>query len=200
MHAIESINDQFRLFTQDKTHEFSHVVCAVPPQRLARLIANLPELAESSKMVEAFDYQPIYTVYLQYPESTRLPKPMLGMVNGFAQWVFDRGQTNGTPGLLAAIISAKGNHQSLNHDELARRVHHELQTSFTSLPAPLWHKVIAEKQATFFCNVNLQRPTRITPLKHFYLAGDYTASDYPATLEAAVQSGVQCARSILENS
>jgi hydroxysqualene dehydroxylase len=33
-----------------------------------------------------------------------------------------------------------------------------------------------------------------------YLAGDYTASDYPATLEAAVRSGVACARMIVENS
>ena len=35
------------------------------------------------------------------------------------------------------------------------------------------------------------------PLTNFYLAGDYTASDYPATLESAVRSGVACARHIL---
>jgi uncharacterized protein with NAD-binding domain and iron-sulfur cluster len=36
----------------------------------------------------------------------------------------------------------------------------------------------------------------VTPLRNFYLAGDYTASDYPATIEAAVRSGVACAQQI----
>jgi len=37
----------------------------------------------------------------------------------------------------------------------------------------------------------------VTPLTNFYLAGDYTASDYPATIESAVRSGLACARHIL---
>jgi uncharacterized protein with NAD-binding domain and iron-sulfur cluster len=59
--------------------------------------------------------------------------------------------------------------------------------------------VITEKRATFACTPGLVRPTRRTALPRFHLAGDYTASPYPATLEAAVQSGLECAAAILED-
>jgi len=47
---------------------------------------------------------------------------------------------------------------------------------------------------------NLQRPASATGLPGLWLAGDYVASDYPATLEAAVRSGVAAAREILADS
>jgi uncharacterized protein with NAD-binding domain and iron-sulfur cluster len=45
--------------------------------------------------------------------------------------------------------------------------------------------------------VGVERPAQHTALPGFYLAGDYTASDYPATIEGAVRSGVQSARAAL---
>ena len=48
------------------------------------------------------------------------------------------------------------------------------------------------------CSPGLRRPTSRIPVVGLYLAGDYIDSDYPATLEAAVRSGLDCARSILE--
>jgi hydroxysqualene dehydroxylase len=68
-----------------------------------------------------------------------------------------------------------------------------LQAAFPQLIKPLWHKVIAEKRATFSCNVNLPRPAHVTPYPNLFLAGDYTYADYPATIEGAVRSGVACA-------
>jgi uncharacterized protein with NAD-binding domain and iron-sulfur cluster len=62
----------------------------------------------------------------------------------------------------------------------------------------MWHRVIAEKRATFACTPGLKRPESRTPLRNFLLAGDYVASDYPGTLESAVRSGIACARMILE--
>jgi len=72
-------------------------------------------------------------------------------------------------------------------------VHQELKRRLGDLPDPLWQRVIAEKRATFACTPGLRRPPQMTPLRNFFLAGDYTASDYPATLEAAVRSGIRCA-------
>jgi uncharacterized protein with NAD-binding domain and iron-sulfur cluster len=60
-------------------------------------------------------------------------------------------------------------------------------------------KLIVEKRATYACVPRLPRPDNVTPIAGLYLAGDYTAGDYPATLESAVQSGVKCARLILES-
>ncbi|HTJ97776.1 MAG TPA: FAD-dependent oxidoreductase, partial [Rhodocyclaceae bacterium] len=85
----------------------------------------------------------------------------------------------------------------LTQEALAQAVAQELAQAFPDWPQPLWHKVIAEKRATFACTPALSRPAQRTPRPNFYLAGDYTAGDYPATIEGAVRSGVLCARMIL---
>ncbi|MBL8446503.1 MAG: FAD-dependent oxidoreductase, partial [Zoogloeaceae bacterium] len=56
---------------------------------------------------------------------------------------------------------------------------------------------ITEKRATFSCRPGLQRPTHRTPIPGLWLAGDYVESDYPATLESAVRSGITCAGAVL---
>lgn len=197
--AVKAEAAGFSLEMRAGSEKFDQVICAVPPQRLAALTADLPELAEARTQVGRFGYQPIYSVFLQYPAATRLLRPMIGLYGGVTQWVFDRGRLNHEAGLLCAVISAEGPHQTLDHDELAQRVDDELRAALPDLPQPLWHKVIAEKRATFACSPSLERPGQATPLPNFYLAGDYTAGDYPATLESAVQSGVKCAQLILES-
>jgi len=196
--AVKAEAAGFTLEMRSGPEKFDRVICAVPPQRLAALTADLPELAAARAQVARFSYQPIYSVFLQYPATTRLPRPMIGLHGGVAQWVFDRGQINHDAGLLCAVISAEGPHQALDHDELAQRVDSELRATLSGLPQPLWHKVIAEKRATFACSPSLERPGQATPLPHFHLAGDYTAGDYPATIESAVRSGAIAANLILK--
>ncbi|MDD5241463.1 MAG: hydroxysqualene dehydroxylase HpnE [Sulfuricella sp.] len=197
--VIQKEANGFALKTREGIKKYDRIICAVPPQRLATLVADLPELADAAAETIRFSYQPIYTVFLQYAATTRLPRPMIGLCGGVTQWVFDHGQMKREAGLMCAVISAEGPHQALDHDQLAQRVDAELRASIPDLPQPLWHKVIAEKRATFACMPNLDRPGQATPLRNFYLAGDYTAGDYPATLEGAVQSGVKCAKLILES-
>lgn len=176
---------------------FSHVICAVAPHQLNTLLQAVPEAATTLTLVNRFTYQPIATVYLQYPADTRLPCPMLGLGNGHAQWVFDRGVLCGQHGLLAASISAEGDYRDLDHAQLATHVHHQLQAIIPSLATPEWQQVIVEKRATFACIANLQRPPNTTRHPRLFIAGDYTAGEYPATLEGAVRSGVKCAQLIL---
>ena len=177
---------------------FSHVVCALPPYHAGAFLVGISALAETAETVEQLAYQPIYSVYLCYSRQVRLPAPMLGFESTLLQWAFDRGALGGQHGLIGAVISAEGAHQDLPQDELASLVHQELQQQLGPLPDPLWHRVIAEKRATFACTPGLKRPETRTPLRNFFLAGDYVASDYPATLESAVRSGIACARMILE--
>ena len=125
-------------------------------------------------------------------------KRKAGLAHGLVHWVFDREALCGQRGLVGAVISAAGEHQELTQEELGLRVHRELQQQISNLPDPLWTRVIAEKRATFACTPGVRRPPQVTPLKNFYLAGDYTASDYPATIESAVRSGIACARHILQ--
>lgn len=173
------------------------VICAVSPHRAAALFADLTALSKTVEMLEDFRYQPIYSVYLQFTQSVRLPAPMLGF-EGTAHWLFDREALCGQRGLLAAVISARGAHESLAQDELARIVHGEIARELGPLPPLAWHRVIAEKRATFECSVGLARPPTRTALANLHLAGDYTESAYPATLEAAVRSGIAAARQVLE--
>jgi hydroxysqualene dehydroxylase len=195
--AVRRRADGFELTAEDG--RFSHVILAVSPHHLDALIAPHTELAGVSKLLQAFSYQPIYSVFLQYPPGTRLPFRMGGIEATYSQWLFDRGRLSGQDGLIGVVISASGAHQELEQGELARRVHAELSVHFPGLGEPRWQRVIAEKRATFTCSVGLRRPTNRTPIPRLYLAGDYTASDYPATLEAAVRSGVACANLVLQD-
>lgn len=177
---------------------YSHVILAVGPHQLDTLLERFEQLASTRRSVAALEYQPIYTCYLQYPPQVSMPQPMTGFDGGCIQWIFDRGRLDGAAGLLAAVISARGAHQNSSRDALASAIHRELADFLPGLPAPVWSRVIAEKRATFSCRPDLVRPENRTAVDRLYLAGDYTASDYPATLESAVRSGVLAANLVLQ--
>jgi squalene-associated FAD-dependent desaturase len=177
---------------------FKQVVLAVAAYHLTALA---PELRTA---VEHFTWEPIVTSYFTYPAHVRLPQPMLGIAAGTAQWLFDRGQLGGPAGLIAAVISARGRHLDLPAAELERRIHAEIANIVPQLPAPQHTQTITEKRATFSCTPNLPRPGMQTGAPGLWLAGDYVgsalpavASDYPATIEGAVRSGVNAARAAI---
>lgn len=195
--AIEPIGAGFALRGTGSARLFSHVVCAVAPHQARFLLSSVPALGGEARVLERFSYRPIHSVYLRYPDTVRLPAPMLGFDSALPHWAFDRGWLCAQPGLIGAVISAGGAHEALAHEALARCVHRELHCQLGPLPDPIEQCVIAEKRATFACVPGLERPGCATALGNFFLAGDYTAAGYPATLEAAVRSGVSAARMIL---
>ena len=182
------------------TQSYSDIICAVAPHQVADLTSDFAALAVINQQIAKFHYQPITTIYLQYPPQVRLQRAMTGLADSLGQWVFDRGISHQQHGLLAVVISVTNTHSQFNQDALIARITLELQRAFAIPVEPLWRQIIVEKRATFSCDAGLARPPQRTPLAHFYLAGDYTASDYPATLEAATQSGVKCATWILTQS
>jgi squalene-associated FAD-dependent desaturase len=185
--------DGFNVETAHGCQFFTDVIIATAPSHVAKLLQVLPLVDDICEVTQSYLYQPIYTIYLQYPESTLLPQVMSGLCHSTGQWVFDRGQLCGQLGLLSVVVSASGEHQRLTQSQLALMVAHELKLAFPKLPKLLWHKVIAEKRATFSCEAMLSRPSNQTLQPHLYLAGDYTYADYPASIEGAVRSGLLCA-------
>lgn len=176
---------------------FDRIVAAVAPFHLRALLGGQAAAAAAVALLDAFRWQPIATVYLAYPPTVRLRFPMQGVIGGQAQWLFDRGALCDQAGLIAAVISGAGAWQTLSHAALAERVHGDVAGVLADLPRPLKHWVIEDKRGTFACTPNLQRPSAATADPTLWLAGDYIAGDYPATLEGAVRSGVGTARAIL---
>jgi len=176
----------------------SHVVLATPHVISRRLMSRHKPLHEISAKLAGLGNEPITTLYLQYTPQTRLPGPVLGFEGGLSQWVFDRGVCN-QPGLMAVVISARGNHENMQNDELTEKVAAELAVSFPHWPVHQRSLLIREKHATFCSRAGVDhiRPTSSTPVPGLWLAGDYTATGLPATLESAVRSGVKSAQAIL---
>lgn len=179
------------------TQYFDAVIVATDAGRAANLLASLP----GAPALPAFEHEPITTCYLQYDASIRLAQPFLALIDdavsgNWGQFVFDRGQlAEGQAGLLAVVVSTSAQAIALEQDDLSAAVARQLAEALRQpeLLTPHWSKVISEKRATFACTPALTRPTVETGLSNLFLAGDYVASDYPATLEAAVQSGVAAA-------
>jgi squalene-associated FAD-dependent desaturase len=185
-----------------ETLDFDAVVLATPAWQSAALLRPLPGMEAAADQLDAFEYEAISTVYLQYAPGLRLPLPFCALADNpakgdWGQFVFDRAQLDpGQDGLLAVVVSAAGEAAALGQDVLAQAVAGQLASSFgqPALAAPRWTRVLTEKRATFACTPGLARPANATALPGLVLAGDYTASDYPATLESAVRSGLAAAR------
>lgn len=180
---------------------FDAVVLATPATVSASLLAPHPEAADVAARLSGLAYEPIATCYLQYDAGLRLELPFYALLDDpdadrWGQFAFDRGQLDAAqPGLLAVVVSAAGDAARLGQDALAAAIAAQLAHDLRhpELAAPRWARVITEKRATFSCTPGLVRPGIETPLPGVVLAGDYTASDYPATLETAVRSGVAAA-------
>ncbi|KQT43508.1 MULTISPECIES: hydroxysqualene dehydroxylase HpnE [unclassified Methylophilus] len=191
--SVKNEHSHCVLETSEGTQLFDDVILAVGPHQLKTVASDIA--------VPTFEYQPITTVYLQYSTYFRLPYPVMGLYGGLAQWVFDRGQCCDQAGLLAVVISAHGPLNGVKA-ALIQQCINELNQALSSHDikletAPLWTQVITEKRATFSCTPDLHRPQHKTSRPHIYLAGDYTAGPYPATIEGAVRSGVSAANLIL---
>jgi squalene-associated FAD-dependent desaturase len=197
--TVERGKSGFQLLGAAEPDTYSHVILAVAPYHLSPLLAGLPELAPVLRCVGNFSYEPIATAYFAYPVDVRLPIPMLGLTSGHAHWLFDRGQLSKQPGLIAAVISTSGPWQLLSRDALLLEIQAEIERVLGKPAVPLWMQLIVEKRATFACTPGIERPPTRTPVPEVLLAGDYVASDYPATIEAAVRSGIAAARSIIDH-
>ena len=183
----------------DKTGDavYDAVVVATSATQAAILLADVTMDAA----IPAFEYEAITTCYLQYPADTRLALPFHALTDDtdagcWGQFVFDRGQLDhAQSGLLAVVVSTSTSAIEMGHEVLspaiATQLAHALQ--MPQLTNPEWSRIISEKRATFSCTPALQRPKEKTEFPHLVIAGDYLASDYPATLESAVCSGAKAA-------
>ena len=182
----------------DRVIPCRQLILATPHCISRRLLSRHQTLHTLAERLSGLGHEPVTTVYLQYPPTTRLPFPLIGLENSMAQWVFDRRLCD-QPGLIAVVISARGEHQRLSAEQLVDCVAAELARSFPHWPRPQHSQVLREKRATFCASAGIDaiRPPNHTAVTGLWLAGDYTATDLPATLESAVRSGQSAAHAVI---
>ncbi len=127
--AIDPLADGFEVEADNQRARYTHVICAIAPHQVNAFLIGITALSEIAAGIERLRYQPIHSVWLQYPAAVALPSAMLGLTHGLIHWVFDRAALCGQRGLVGAVISAAGEHQELTQDELGLRVHRELQAA-----------------------------------------------------------------------
>ena len=172
---------------------FARIWDEAPPSALAAVAANAAAMADS----------PIVTVNLWCaPEySSALPSPFVGFVDGPMHWVFDKSRIfNEASGHLSIVSSGADAILRLGNAELTTLATEQLRREIPAMRDLGVRRsvVVREPRATFsLAPGGPPRPGPHTPLKGFFLAGDWTDTGLPGTIEGAVRSGYAAAEAAL---
>lgn len=185
-----------------ETIEADNLLLAVPFQRVVDLLGPLAKLDPSIEMLQGLRTAPITSVHLWFDRPiTDLPHVVL--LDSIGQWLFSRGKNEMGEYYYQVVISSSAELLKGGNDAVLQAVMKELPGFFKdAVEAQLIRgRVVSEKQATFESSYGVDgfRPLQTTQIKGLYLAGDYTQTGWPATMEGAVRSGYLAAERILEN-
>jgi zeta-carotene desaturase len=144
---------------------------------------------------------PIATVNLWY-DRVVMDEPFAGLSGGTVQWVFDKRRVFGEAAShLSLVVSAAESIAPLSRDELVGIARREVNAALPAArsAALLRATVVREKQATFsLAPGEPARPSNRTMVPGLVLAGDWTDTGLPSTIESAVLSGRAAAEAILD--
>ncbi len=169
---------------------FDAMVLAVPPARLPALIGD-PERADLEG-VTGFFPQAIVDVHL-WLRGARLGAPFAALLGSPVQWVFEK-----APGYLCCSLSAAEGFAGWSENDLVALCRAELEAVLPHLGRTELLRAAAtrDREATFVPAPGLRRPGARTAVSNLALAGAWTDTGWPATMESAVRSGVAAARVI----
>jgi hydroxysqualene dehydroxylase len=159
------------------------VVLAVPPRPAASL---LPGLKTPSK------FRAIVNAHFRFEPPKDLP-PILGVVGGLVEWLFT------FPQRLSITISGADRLVDMPREELAQAIWRDIcRAAGITAELPPW-QIVRERRATFEATPeqNALRPGAVTAFKNLFLAGDWTDTGLPATIEGSVRSGNRAADLVL---
>ena len=168
------------------------VILAVPFERVLDLLP--PELREMEffARIGHLALSPITSVHL-WLDREILNRPHAVLVDSLGQWVFTRGEVSPGRFYLQVVVSASRELKALGRGEIQAKIAEELKRLYPKIrdARVLQAKVVTEHTATYSVvpGVDAWRPTQRTPIPGLVLAGDYTATGWPATMEGAVRSG-----------
>jgi squalene-associated FAD-dependent desaturase len=158
------------------------VILAVPPAAAAAL---LPQLRVPT------EFRAIVNAHFKLDRPSAAP-PITGVINGTVEWLF------AFPDRLSVTISSADRLLDTPREELAVKIWAEVANIAGVAPAlPPW-QIVRERRATFAAlpHQNAIRPAARTNWRNLVLAGDWTATGLPATIEGAIRSGFRAAELI----
>jgi len=159
------------------------VILAVPPRPAAAL---LPGIKTPTK------YRAIVNAHFRFDPPPGAA-PILGVVGGLVEWLF------AFPGRLSVTISNGDRLVDMPREELAQAIWCDVcKAGGVQGELPPW-QIVRERRATFEATPeqNALRPGPVTAYKNLFLAGDWTATGLPATIEGSVRSGDRAADLVL---
>jgi squalene-associated FAD-dependent desaturase len=182
--------------------EAERVISAVPWLQFAgllpaELLRREPVFAGAATLRPA----PIISINLWF-DAAITDLEFAGLRGTTIQWLFDKSRILGANDhYVSLVLSGAHEHVSRTKEELLAIALRELGAMLPAVgKAKLLHSlVIKERFATFSPSPDAEplRPPTRTPVPGLFLAGDWTATDLPATIEGAVQSGYAAAREVL---
>jgi hydroxysqualene dehydroxylase len=156
------------------------VVLAVPPYIAAALVRGLSVPTEFRAIVNA---------HFRVDPPAGQPR-IVGVLNATTEWLF------AFPGRLSVTVSAGDRLIDAPREDLAKTIWGEVATvaGLPADPMPPW-QIVRERRATFAATPeqDLKRPGAVTSWRNLVLAGDWTNTGLPATIEGAIRSGHRAA-------
>jgi squalene-associated FAD-dependent desaturase len=184
-----------------------HVVAAVPFDALPKLLPEEYRRCDAFRPLTALSHSPIAAVHLWYDRPvTDLDHAVL--LDRTLQWMFNKTVDYGLDPerecYLGLVVSAARAWMPLPSSDILAAAQAEVAEAFpaTRKARLLRSAVVKEAKATFSISpgVAALRPSHHTPVRGLWLAGDWTDTGWPATMEGAVRSGYRCAEEILSAS
>ncbi len=181
--------------------EADYIISAVPPSALLQMFDE--EVREQHfKYLEKLKAAPIVSINLWFDRSI-IDRKFVGLIGTQVQWLFNKDKiaaTSKNSNHLALIISAAYGYVDWTKEQLVELALRELhQLIPESSQANLLHStIVKEREATISHTIESDaiRPAAQTPIANLLLAGDWTDTGLPATIESAVLSGYTAARAI----
>jgi squalene-associated FAD-dependent desaturase len=181
------------------------VVCALPPPAVHGLLAEEWRSQPPFDALPRFSASPIVSIEV-WLDRVVVEQLMLGLHDCEMEWLFDKGRLHGRSGApqhLAFIVSAAFRSAAKSNQELLAAAETALRRHFPAMAEARITRGLVRREpaATFASTPELEalRPGPVTPIAGFYLAGDWTATGLPATIEGAVRSGERAAQAVLSS-
>jgi squalene-associated FAD-dependent desaturase len=182
--------------------EAESVVLAAPWSVAASLVPEPHRSAPPFAALASLGASPIVSVEM-WLDRPVVDRAMIGLRGCEVDWVFDKGRLYGRAGPpqhLAFIVSAAARSLARPNAEVTGTAEEALRRFFPAMAGAsvLRSLVLREPQATFSGGPEAEslRPGPVTPIPGLYLAGDWTDTGLPATIEGAVRSGLRAARCV----